>query len=116
MIPPAAPHAKPHRRVSDSFAAQLGASPWTLIVALVGFAVAWGVNQATLRELQSRTGALESAAAQNIPAIRADVQAIRQDLDALLRFRCIDSSVEQQRLAGIRCADGLQGRAGGSTP
>jgi hypothetical protein len=113
--PPAASHPKPTRRSTDSLAFALGTSPWTLLVALVGFAVAWGVNQATLRELQGRTMALESAAGQNIPAIRADVQAIRQDLDALLRFRCIDSTEQQQRLAGIRCST-ERGRAGGSAP
>jgi hypothetical protein len=112
MNPPAH-HQQP---LHQTLPAQLGASWWSILVAIVAFAVAWGMNQSTLRELESRTGALESSAAQNIPAIRADVQGIRQDIDALLRFRCIDSTEEQQRLAGIRCTQVSRGRAGGSVP
>jgi hypothetical protein len=66
-----------------------------LVTGLFAAGVAWAMSEYRAQVLETRVAAVERATVQ--------MQQVRGDLDALLRFRCIDSTSEQQRLAGLRC-------------
>lgn len=60
--------------------------------------VAWAAASMKVDQMSTRLASLEASV--------QDLTNIREDIRALLRFRCIDSTDEQRRLAGIRCENG----------
>ena len=92
-------------KTRDSLPAMLGASWWQVLVAVVAVAIGWSKLEQRLHVIDQRTDQLEGV----IPTFSEDVRRIQSDLDALIRLQCVQSTPQQQRLAGMRC-----GGAGGS--
>jgi hypothetical protein len=76
----------------------------TLLTAVVGATVAWISAASRVAAVETRVATTEARLTSVEAGLRdlsADVTEIRVSVQALVRFRCLDSDEQQQRLAGI---------------